>query len=43
MLANIQARTGRFADQTQAELVKRNSPGRLLRSDEVAGAVMWLH
>lgn len=41
-VANIQAKTGRSAEQALAELVKHNPQGRLVQPDEVADAVAWL-
>lgn len=41
-VANIQAKTGRTAEQALAELVKHNPQGRLVRPEEVADAVAWL-
>ncbi|MGB9242364.1 MAG: SDR family NAD(P)-dependent oxidoreductase [Candidatus Acidiferrales bacterium] len=41
-VANIVAKTGRTAEQAQAELASRNPQKRLVRSEEVANAVAWL-
>jgi NAD(P)-dependent dehydrogenase (short-subunit alcohol dehydrogenase family) len=41
-VANIVAKTGRTAEQAQAELVSRNPQKRLVRPEEVANAVVWL-
>ncbi len=41
-LANIQAKTGRSREDALAELVRHNPQGRLIRPEEVAGAVLWL-
>lgn len=39
---NIASKTGRSAEQARAELAAANPQGRLVRPDEVAGAVLWL-
>ena len=41
-VANIVAKTGRTAEQAQAELASRNPQKRLLRPEEVGNAVVWL-
>lgn len=41
-VANIVAKTGRTAEQAQAELASRNPQKRLMRPEEVANAVVWL-
>lgn len=41
-VANIVAKTGRTAEQAQAELTSRNPQKRLVRPEEVANAVAWL-
>lgn len=41
-VANIVAKTGRAAEQAQAELASRNPQKRLVRPDEVANTVAWL-
>ena len=41
-VANIVRKTRRTAEQTRAELAAQNPQGRLIRPDEVAGAVAWL-
>jgi NAD(P)-dependent dehydrogenase (short-subunit alcohol dehydrogenase family) len=41
-VANIAAKTGRTAEQAQAELTSRNPQKRLVRPEEVANAVAWL-
>jgi NAD(P)-dependent dehydrogenase (short-subunit alcohol dehydrogenase family) len=41
-VANIVAKTGRTAEQAQAELASRNPQKRLVRPEEVANAVVWL-
>ena len=41
-VANIVAKTGRTAEQAQAELASRNPQKRLVRPDEVANTVAWL-
>ena len=41
-IANIVAKTGRSVEQAEAELVKKNPQGRLIRPEEVAAAVLWL-
>jgi NAD(P)-dependent dehydrogenase (short-subunit alcohol dehydrogenase family) len=41
-VANIVAKTGRTAEQAQAELASRNPQKRLVRPEEVANAVAWL-
>jgi NAD(P)-dependent dehydrogenase (short-subunit alcohol dehydrogenase family) len=41
-VANIQAKTGRTAEQALAELVKHNPQGRLVLPEEAADAVAWL-
>jgi NAD(P)-dependent dehydrogenase (short-subunit alcohol dehydrogenase family) len=41
-VANIVAKTGRTAEQAQAELASRNLQKRLVRPEEVANAVAWL-
>jgi NAD(P)-dependent dehydrogenase (short-subunit alcohol dehydrogenase family) len=41
-IANIVAETGRSAEQAEAELVRKNPQGRLIRPDEVAATVLWL-
>lgn len=39
---NIVAKTGRSRDEAQKAFTKDNPMGRLIATDEVAGAVMWL-
>lgn len=39
---NIQAKTGRTADQARAELLRHNPQGRLIQPEEIAAAVLWL-
>ncbi len=41
-VANIVAKTGRTAEQAQAELASRNPQKRLVRPEEVANTVVWL-
>ena len=41
-VANIVAKTGRTAEQAEAELASRNPQKRLVRPEEVANAVVWL-
>ncbi len=41
-IANIQAKTGRAADEARAELSKANPQGRLIAPEEVAASVLWL-
>jgi NAD(P)-dependent dehydrogenase (short-subunit alcohol dehydrogenase family) len=41
-IANIVNRTGRSPSEAEAELVRRNPQGRLIRPDEVAATVLWL-
>lgn len=41
-LANIMAKTGRSEAEARAELVGDNPQGRIIQTDEVAGAVIWL-
>lgn len=41
-IANIVEKTGRSAQQAEAELVKKNPQGRLIRPEEVAATVLWL-
>jgi NAD(P)-dependent dehydrogenase (short-subunit alcohol dehydrogenase family) len=41
-VANIVAKTGRTAEQAQAELASRNPQKRLVRPEEVANTVAWL-
>ena len=41
-IANIVARTGRSAAEAEAELVRKNPQGRLIRPAEVAATVLWL-
>jgi NAD(P)-dependent dehydrogenase (short-subunit alcohol dehydrogenase family) len=41
-IANIVERTGRDAAAAEAELVKKNPQGRLIRPEEVASTVLWL-
>ena len=41
-VANIQAKTGRTAEQARAALVKLNPQGRLVRPEEAADVVAWL-
>ena len=41
-VANIAAKTGRSEADARAELTKFNPQGRLVTSDEVAAAVLWL-
>jgi NAD(P)-dependent dehydrogenase (short-subunit alcohol dehydrogenase family) len=41
-VANIVAKTGRTAEETQAELASRNPQKRLVRPEEVANTVAWL-
>jgi NAD(P)-dependent dehydrogenase (short-subunit alcohol dehydrogenase family) len=42
IVANIVAKTGRTAEQAQAELASRNPQKRLVRPEEVANTVAWL-
>lgn len=39
---NIMKKTGRSREQAEAELVKHNPQGRLVRPEEVADTVLWL-
>ena len=39
---NIQAKTGRSAEEARAELAKANPQGRLIAPEEVAASVLWL-
>jgi NAD(P)-dependent dehydrogenase (short-subunit alcohol dehydrogenase family) len=41
-IANIVDRTGRSAEAAEAELVRKNPQGRLIRPEEVAATVLWL-
>jgi NAD(P)-dependent dehydrogenase (short-subunit alcohol dehydrogenase family) len=41
-VANIVRKTNRTAEQARAELAAQNPQGRLIRPEEVAGAVAWL-
>jgi 3-hydroxybutyrate dehydrogenase len=41
-VATIVEKTGRSAEQAEAELVKKNPQGRLIRPEEVAATVLWL-
>lgn len=41
-IANIMEKTGRSAAEAEAELVKKNPQGRLIRPEEVAATVLWL-
>jgi len=41
-IANIQAKTGRSADEARAQLTRFNPQGRLIDPAEVAEAVLWL-
>ena len=41
-IANIEAKTGRSAEQARADLAKFNPQGRLIDPGEVAQAVLWL-
>ncbi len=41
-LANIMAKTGRSEAEARAELAGDNPQGRIIQTDEVAGAVIWL-
>jgi 3-hydroxybutyrate dehydrogenase len=41
-IANIVERTGRSAAEAEAELVRKNPQGRLIRPEEVAATVLWL-
>ena len=41
-IANIARKTGRSAAEAEAELVKKNPQGRLIRPEEVAATVLWL-
>ena len=41
-IANIVEKTGRSAEQAEAELVGKNPQGRLIRPEEVAATVLWL-
>lgn len=41
-IANIMAKTGRSEAQARAELAKSNPQGRLVQTEEVANAVLWL-
>lgn len=41
-IANIVDRTGRSAADAEAELVRKNPQGRLIRPEEVAATVLWL-
>lgn len=41
-VSNIQAKTGRSEGEALASLVANNPQGRLVRSEEVANAVLWL-
>ena len=40
--ARIAAKTGRAAEDIASDFYKHNPQGRLIRVDEVAGAVAWL-
>jgi NAD(P)-dependent dehydrogenase (short-subunit alcohol dehydrogenase family) len=41
-IATIVEKTGRSAEEAEAELVRKNPQGRLIRPDEVAATVLWL-
>lgn len=41
-IENIQAKTGRTAEEARAELAKANPQGRLITPEEVAASVLWL-
>lgn len=41
-IANIQAKTGRTAEEARAELVRGNPQGRLIQPEEVASMALWL-
>ena len=41
-IANIVEKTGRSAEQAEAELVGKNPQGRLIRPEEVAATALWL-
>jgi NAD(P)-dependent dehydrogenase (short-subunit alcohol dehydrogenase family) len=41
-IANITLKTGRSAAEAEAELVRKNPQGRLIRPEEVASTVLWL-
>lgn len=41
-IENIQAKTGRSAEEARAELAKANPQGRLITPEEVAASVLWL-
>ncbi|HWN68193.1 MAG TPA: SDR family NAD(P)-dependent oxidoreductase [Haliangium sp.] len=41
-ISNIQAKTGRTAEEARAELVRGNPQGRLIQPEEVAATVLWL-
>jgi len=41
-IANIQAKTGRSAEDARAELCKHNPQGRMVQPEEVANSVLWL-
>jgi NAD(P)-dependent dehydrogenase (short-subunit alcohol dehydrogenase family) len=41
-IANIVEKTGRSAIEAEAELVRKNPQGRLIRPEEVATTVLWL-
>ena len=41
-VANIVAKTGKTESEARAALVARNPQGRMVRPEEVAGAVLWL-
>jgi NAD(P)-dependent dehydrogenase (short-subunit alcohol dehydrogenase family) len=41
-IATIVERTGRTAAEAEAELVRKNPQGRLIRPEEVAATVLWL-
>jgi NAD(P)-dependent dehydrogenase (short-subunit alcohol dehydrogenase family) len=41
-IANIVEKTGRSAAEAEAELVRNNPQGRLIRPEEVAATVLWL-
>ena len=41
-IANIVAKTGRSVAEAEAELVRKNPQGRLIRPEEVAATVLWL-
>jgi 3-hydroxybutyrate dehydrogenase len=41
-ISNIVAKTGRSAAAAEAELVRKNPQGRLIRPEEVAATVLWL-